>query len=273
MNKAERTNLLTQLGFKLDMLQAIARNLTACHGTWWAGPPALADDVETWASDASREGMAAFAMASLGYEALPHPLDDRLEIARRLVAVAVYYLFGSWREKFRYLGEAFDCKKARAQLPWSDYFREGLAISLLLDDTSSFERLLTWPSLDLREDEGMDDRTPADNAYQIWLASRLRGESESSLGSQRESILQSPHNRPKMLLAAADALFAGNLDGLTVALHDYLRRYRQKEVRPNRVDLGICLDGTVLCHLARRRNLGWVHLPVELKLLIPSAED
>lgn len=307
MNKHRSTPAWEILGFSRDDLDAIAANMVASF-KWWSGPPMSSDDVESWVSDATREGIAVFAMGSMGYPIAEPPLNDWQEVGRRVLAAVAHYFFGSWREHFRYFAEEFDSAKARAELGWSSQYREGLALAVSLGDWVTADRLLEWPGPDLRSDEGMDDRTQEDNAYQIWLALQLRGESTNGnvqrkiaqrrprgiskddlyaaevlrkAGSilpgtkaivaavqQREIIARGSRRRPKMLLAAADALLKGDAGSLADGLGAYLRHYRQREMRPNRVDLGVCLDGTVLWHLAKRRGLGEVPLPEDLGILI-----
>lgn len=256
------------LEFARDDMDAIGRNMTLAYGSWWTGPPASPDEVETWASDACREGMCVFAMGSIGYNGFGSPLNDWREVGRRVVAAVVHYFFGPWRDRFEFFGQELDREKARAELAWSSYYREGLAVAMSLSDWASADRLLEWPGADLRFDEGMDDRTREDNAYQIWLASRLRGESVAAAVPQRDLIESGSRRRPKMLLAAAEALLDGDATALGEALTMYLRQYRKQEMRPNRVDFGVCIDATILWHLARRRGLGEISLPSDVMILI-----
>ena len=288
-------------------MDAVARNMAASF-SWWSGPPTGADaDLDLWASDAAREGMAVFAMGSMGYYVPGLPAEDWRDVGRKLVEAMTYFFFGPWRDRFTYLGEQFNRERARAELPWIGCYREGLAVALSLGDWASADRLLEWPDSDLRFDEGSDDRTREDNAYQIWLALRLRGEQGNRVSAQRdvanrqlrregdlsaakalrqvktllpntdaisaavfqrEAIARGSRRRPKMLLAAAEALLAGNPVEMSKALTAYLRHYRQREIRPNRVDFGVSLDGTILWHLARRRQLPAPELSEDLMALI-----
>jgi len=185
-----------------------------------------------------------------------------------LVAAVVHYFFGAWRERFHFLTQELDRASARAELPWRDNYRSGLAVALSLSDWSSADQLLQWPGPDLPWDEGTDDRTDEDNAYQIWLAVMLRGEPAHAVTPQRAMIERGTRRRPKMLLAAADALLAGDSAGLSKALSTYLQHYRKREMRPNRIDFGVCLDATAVWHSARRRDMGEVPLLGELMILI-----
>ena len=297
------------LGFETDYLDSVLPNMKAIAPLWWDGPPSSPNDVDSWVDNSARWGMVAFAMGSMGYPRLPPPLHDWREAGRRMVAATVYYFYGPWRDRFRWLAEDLDRESARAKLPWSNNYRRGWAVALSLGDWASADKLLQWPGPDLPGDEGTDDRTAEDNAYQIWLASRLRGESEDGSSPQRklmerptrrqskenlaaakalrqvktllpqtgaiadaagrrEMIERGSRRRPKMLLAAADALLGGDAEALSEALAAYLRHYKQREIRPNRVDFGVCLDATTLWHLARRRGLGDVALPKVLETLI-----
>ena len=115
----------------------------------------------------------------------------------------------------------------------------GLALALCLGDEAATDRLLEWPGRDLGFDEGYWDRTRADNAYQIWLASRLRGEPAESTADLLEQALGSKRKRPKLLAATAQALLAGDSAGFTRSLTSYLRYYRKSELNPRLVRTAI----------------------------------
>ncbi len=311
MNTHDNTPIWRALGFEQQFMDDLARNEAAVLDLWWDGPPSTSgDDVESWAFSATSDGMRVFATGWMGY-VMPHPqLNDWREAGRRAVSAAVYYFHGAWRDKFTWLREEYDRERSRAVLPWSNAYRKGLALALAFSDWTATDRLLEWPGPDLRRDEGTDDRTSEDNAYQIWLASRLRGEPEDVAATQREKaqreqprrskeelaaakalrkvkkllpgadaiynavvqremIEQGARRRPKMLMAAADALLAGNAEEMAKALKTYLKHYRQQELTPKRADFGICLDATALWHLARRRGMGEIPLPEDLMVLIP----
>lgn len=198
-------------------------------------------------------------------------------------------------------------EQARTRLPWINAYRAGLALACAFSDWTSVDELLEWPGSDLCYDEGTDDRTKEDNAYYIWLAMRLRDEPEEKAATQRELVQQpkrregnlaavkafqkvkdvlpgveaiasaaiqremierGSRRRPKMLMAAANALLDGNAAEFGKSLAAYLKHYRQKELQTQRVDTGICLDGMVLWHLARHRGLGEIPLPDDLAFLI-----
>jgi len=224
-----------------------------------------------------------FAMGALGYT-IKHPvLRDWREAGRQLVAADLYYFFGAWRNKVRWFEHSFvkmtvkvlNRKQARAKLQWISFYRTSLMTALALGDWKSADRLLEWPGPDLKDDEGMGDHlTAEDNAYQIWLAMRLRGESGPKVDARRELIARRSRPRPKLLALAADALFAEEPDQLAKMLADYLKFYRQREIGLARepgqrlVRDAISPEGTVLWHLARRRGLGEIKLPRELMLMI-----
>lgn len=292
------------LGFEQSFMDAVARNQIASLDLWWDGPRTEVDDsvrealkrittseaelrriyppraIESWVFNATLTGMVVFAMGSLGYQIKLPPLNDWRAVGRRMVAAVVYYFFGPWRDKFTYMvgdyqqyPEEFDRARARAKLPWIDYYREGLTVALSLSDWQSADRLLGWPGPDLKDDHGLDDWTTEDNLYQIWLAARARGEKEASVAQERARIERSTRRRPKMLMAAADALLANDQRAFSSALEKYLRHYRKNNLRPaelsrGQVNLDISTDANTLWHLARRRGLGEVPLPDDLGLLI-----
>lgn len=228
---------------------------------WWHGPPKSVDEMDYWASAAVSDAYSVFVTGVMGYRHPRPPLDDWHGVGRRCVDAALLYFYGAWRDEF---GRT----RARADLHWSDYYREALTTAASFGNWQAVNELLQWPGADLPFDEGTDDRTNEDNAYQIWLASRLRGEPPETCALQRASIERGPRRRPKMLLAAADALLSGDHVAFTHALQQYLKQYRKLELRLNRVDLGVAADANTLWHLARHRGLRDLPLTAEAMLLI-----
>lgn len=284
----------------------------APDGTGGLGPTAL-DATESWVSSVLSNGRSVFALGWMGYPHHESPLSNWREAGRRVVSSSLHYFFGPWRERFVWYHDScigyapFNREQARTRLPWSNAYRAGLALACAFGDWPAVDRFLEWPAPDLCRDEGTDDRTAEDNAYQIWLAMQLRSEPEEKTGSQRElaqqpkrregdfealkafrkvkdvlpgveaiasaaiqreMIERASRRRPKMLLAAADAMLAGNTTEFSKSLTAYLKHYRQRELQLQRVDTGISLDGMVLWHLARRRGMGEVSLPEDVMMLI-----
>jgi hypothetical protein len=266
------------LGFVKQDVDATARRaILSFKG--WSSPPQSPEDlvfwglVDQWVFNFHVVAPDTFALGALGYT-IEHPvLRDWREAGRQLVAADLYYFFGPW-EKFRWGSGVMSRELARVKLKWISNYREALPIALSLSDWTSADRLLEWPGPDLKDDEGIDNRTAEDNAYQVWLAMRLRGESGPEVDARRDLIARRSRQRPKLLALAADALFAGESDQLAKSLAEYLKYYRKREIDLRRdpgtplVRQGICLDGTVLWHLARRRGLGEIKLPEELMIMI-----
>jgi hypothetical protein len=261
------------LGFEKRDVDASAERAIALFKGWNYCPQSP-EEVDNWIFDVDFVASRTFALGALGYTMEHQILQDWREAGRNLVAAALQYFFGPWRDRFVWLGEVINRDQARAKLPWISYFRDALTIALSLSDWKSADRLLEWPGPDLNDDEGFDDRTAEDNAYQIWLAMRLRGETGSQVDTRRDLIARRSRERPRLLALAADALFAGEHDQLAKTLVDYLKYYRKREIdlRPKRngrpVRNGVCLDGTAIWHLARRRGLAEIKLPEELSILI-----
>lgn len=233
-------------------------------------PPATSDGlhIANWATGVNTRGAGVFAMGSMGYT-IPHPpLDDWRGAGRRVVAAALYYFFGAWRDSFNDFGEHFDRAKARAKLPWIDMYRYSLPIALSLSDWESADRLLEWPGPDLRFDEGLDDLTEEDNAYHIWLAARLRSEPAGASEAQLAAVVRGRRKRPKFAQAIAQALLDKNRVAFTKALTAHLRHHRQRELDTKQLTCAFCPEATALWHLARRRGLDAEEAPPELMILI-----
>jgi len=257
------------LGYSAKKLDAFVKSAIDTLDLWWNGPQTSSGfDMDSWTFNSTMWGLTVCALGSLEYD-LKHPkLDDWHAVARRAVAAVVKYFCGTWRKKLVWHDTEYDKTSSRAALPWISYYRDGLTMAASLGDWKSVDRLLDWPGPDLKDDEGLDDRTTQDNLYQIWLAARLRGEKEKGVAELRSRVERSTRRRPKMLLSAADALFADDPVGLSKALEKYLRHYRKNEFDTRQVDLAICSDANVLWHLARRRKLKGVELPADLALFI-----
>jgi hypothetical protein len=259
-----------RFGYDAEYIRGALRNLVQEADEIWHGPPTDRSKVNGWAHEVTCWGTIVLALTFMQYKGLAAPFDDWREVARRGASAAIYFFFGQWRQRFRWLAKTIDRAEARAELPWSDIYRAGMALAAAVHDWQTADALLQWPDNDLRFDEGTDDRTPQDNAYQIWLASRLRGDPPAAAAEQRDRVERGGRRRPKMLLEAADALLAGDSAALTKALSMYLKHYKQREMRPNRIDFGVCLDATVLWHWGCRLEVGDIPLPEEVAPLIPG---
>jgi hypothetical protein len=262
-----------KLGFPREILEGCARNLILLReqGTWSETPPTNPDDVEIWAGTINTWDLIAFSMQSMGYDALSKPFDNKREIATRITRASMEYFFGGWRTNFRRFGWCqMDHVQARRELPWSDIYRKGLAMAATIGAWNSVDRLMNWLAPDLKWDRGTDDRTRADNACHILLALRIQGAIPSAALPCRQLVEQSNRKRALLLLDCIDDLFSENVSRLATALAKYLRVYLAKEVTPNRPQSGVCLDATLIWHLARHRGMGELSLPGNLAILIAN---
>jgi hypothetical protein len=278
MNTSEPPTNWQRIGYESSMLERVAENIEITRPSWWVEVPPPPKEIWWWTMDWVRSGMAVFALGSMGFPISSEPLSDLRRVGRQLVAAALYYFFGAWRNELPQPGvefddELLDREQARAKLEWTKPYRAGLTVAASLSDWESVDRLLQWPAADLPVDEGTDERTRQDNLYQIWLASRLRNDPGASVNALHAMVKAGHPRRPRMLLAAADALFAGDAAGLSETLDTYLRYYRASEWRSNRPDFGVCLDATALWHLARRRGLGEILLPEASAVFIAKPWD
>ena len=259
------------LGITRQYMEKVAQYNEMDLDRWWDGPPSNPDDVDDWIFDFYVKAVKVFAMASIGYPMPNPPLNDWREVGRRLVSASKYYFYGAWRDKFKSRRKEYDRQSARAKLDWIDGYRFGLVIALCLSDWESSDQLLQWPGPDLPYDEGVRELTEQDQAYHIWLASRLRSEPESASSQQRATIENGTRRRPKMLLAAADAMFAGDADSFLTALEKYLRHYKKREFITGRgTDFGFCIEASILWHLARRQKMELKPFAEDIDIFIPK---
>jgi hypothetical protein len=276
MNAAPPWHLWESLGFSVGQLEASGKNLAELDKDWLEPQPTgHGREIERWLSKHVICGRDLFVLGWMGHPAADPDLNDWRGIGRWIVSVCLHYFFGDWRQNFPYYDDQgagpvpCDLPRSRAKLPWLDAYCLGLALALCLGDEAATDRLLEWPGRDVKFDEGYWDRTRADNAYQIWLASGLRGEPAKSTADLLEEALGSKRKRPKLLAATAQALFAGDSAGFTRSLTSYLRYYRTSELNPRLIRTALSVEGTALWHLARRRGLEAGEIPEDLMLLIP----
>ena len=259
------------LGITRQYMEKVAQYNEMDLDRWWEGPPSDPNSVSGWIFEVYDVSANVFAMASIGYPMPNPPLNDWHEVSRRLISASLYYFFGPWRDKFKYLLKDYDRQSGRAKLPWIDAYRYGLDFALSLSDWESADQLLQWPGPDLPYDEGVWELTEQDQAYHIWLASCLRGEPESASSQQRAMIEDGTRRRPKMLLVAADAMFASDAESFLTALEKYLRHYKKREFITGRgTDFGFCIEGAILWHLARRRGLELKPFAEDINIFIPK---
>ena len=271
MTNETQQPLWRTVGYKFEAIDAAAREIS--RGTEWlkeapSGPGELGVD---WIWRLEHFGREAFLLGWMGHPA-PHPdLIDWRGVGRKIVEACEHYFFGDWRRNFLYYGEPYDWSKSRMKsVPWFDAYRVGLALALCLGDLAAADRLLGWSGRDLWFDEGTWDKTRSDVAYQIWLASRLRGEPVESTDDLLACALENRNVGTKRLVDASQALIAGRSADFRLYLRLYLQSYRLREL-DHRVVTAMSLEATVLWHLARRRGMELVSLPEELTVLIPRA--
>jgi hypothetical protein len=276
MNPTPPWHLWESLGFSVEKVEAGAKNLVDLDKDLLKpAPTGHGREVERWLSAYVIYGREVFLQGWMGHPVPEPDLSDWRGIGRRIVSTCLHYFFGDWRQNFLYYdddgGGAVPCDlpRSRTRLSWLDAYCLGLALALCLGDEAATDRLLEWPGRDLGFDEGFRDKTRADNAYQIWLASRLRGEPEESTADLLEQALGSKRKRPKLLAPTAQALLAGDSAGFTRSLTACLRNYRTSELDPRLVRTAMSVEGTALWHLARRRGLEVGKIPEDLMLLIP----
>jgi hypothetical protein len=277
MNATDQWHLWESLGFSLGEVEASAKYLADLDKNWLESPPTgHGREVERWVAPHLIYGRDVIVMGWMGPPVRDPDLSDWRGIGRRIVSTCLHYFFGDWRQNFLYYddsgGGAVPCDLPTSRtslLMWLDAYCLGLAVALCLGDEAATDRLLEWPGRDLKFDEGYWDRTRADNAYQIWVASPLVGEADKSTADLLEQALGSKRKRPKLLAATAQALLAGDSAGFTRSLTSYLRNYRTSELNPRLYRTAMSVEGTALWHLARRRGLEVGGIPEDLMLMIP----
>lgn len=184
--------------------------------------------------------------------------------------VAEDYFYGAWRVAYRRFEDEppLTQEGARQELPWIDAYREGLLLTLLIDDERGIERVTSWPDDDLRPDEGTLDLPAMYTAYHTHLARLLRNAPAAELAKSSAKIRGQKSNRIDALVAALEAAFAGDAAAFATALKKHLTSYRNNTFRINRMDAAISMEGSILWHVARRRCLMLPDLPEKLSDIV-----
>ena len=155
MGEPTRDPGLAVLGLNQKHMDFIVAAEMESVPNWWMDPPESPDDPTAWGCTNISSGFSAFNLVSLGYTGLPHPLDDRLVLARRIVQAGLHHFFGKWRKKFKYYTLDYDLAKLRKDMNWLDLYLDALTAAVALGDWASMERLIQWPGRDLRVDRGL----------------------------------------------------------------------------------------------------------------------
>ena len=254
-------------GFSQEQMDASSQALAA----FWS------DRLESMPTDSGiinpawallNDGNLLISMAALGYHPDHPALRDWRSVGEKMVSATICYFYGSWRSSFKYIDTEYDLQSSRIEMPWIDYYRWGLTTALILGDWRSASRILEWPVPELRFDDGVDNRTREDNAFHIWLAMRFRNGCGDTTAEEYAKFSRGTRRRPKLLGAAADAIFAEDSVAFGDALEKYLRHYRKKERRMHLIRDTLCVDANLLFHLARWRGLELPAFADELAVMI-----
>lgn len=232
---------------------------------WLCDPPANPEDMELWLVGHYCGAYLVYALGCIGYTALRPPLNDWMEVGRRIVESAKCHFFGRWQEV--QLPSWVPPDKSKVQ--WNDHYRESISIAAALGDWRSIDELLSWPSFGLRFDRGSFFHTELDNLYQIWLAARLRGEQSEALASAERQLLTAEHPRARLLTDCAIALLDQDEPAFGRHLVGYLGHHSLHEVSKVRADTVISCDGTFLFRIAKRRGMS-ANLPEDLSVYIAT---
>lgn len=260
------------LGIDQRIIEVILDGASENADLWLIDCPGVSPEtnekVKCWADDNELNCTRLFGLGCSGFVGFRPQFEDWRRFAMRMPGVAIEYFFGPWRDDFKRFGyDPYDRLRARKELPWMNNYRAGLSIAASFSDWASFDRLLEWPGLDLPFDEGVDDRVPEDCAFHIWLAMTLRGQGDLA-EVQRQKVKEGSRRRPRMLMATAEAILAGDVEAMRREMTTYLKYYLKNEFRPKQVDLAVARDANILWHVARRRGMGEVVLPEDVFFLI-----
>jgi hypothetical protein len=253
-------------------VDAVLNSLRTQQDLWLVDPPTPsspgAEQTQFWASNNENFCRYTLSFGQHNLRLLPPELANWREVIRRMGPVAVTYFFGAWRDAFLRFGyDPHDRARARQELPWTDVWRAGMALSAVASDWESLDRLTHWSGLELEHDEGSFDRTREDCAYLNWLGMTLRGDGPVA-EPLRTGIAGSSRRRAKMNVAMAEAVLGGDAANFAAQTTTYLRYYLKNELRPKQVELLHSPEATMLWHLARRRGMGEVALPDDVAFLI-----
>ena len=263
------------LGFSLGEVEAGAKNLADLNKDWLKSPPTgHGGEIDSWVSRHVIFGRDVFLLGWMGHPVPEEDLNDWRGIGRRIVSMCLHYFFGDWRQNFLYYDDQgygavpCDLPRSRTRLPWLDAYCLGLALALCLGDEAATDRLLEWPGRDLGFDEGYSDKTRADNAYQIWLASRLRGEPAEMRPTCSSRPLAQSGNARNCWQRRPRPCWRAIPPGSRAPSPPICGIIVTSELKPRLVTTAMSDEGTALWHLAMLGTRGG-EIPADLMLMIP----
>lgn len=180
-----------------------------------------------------------------------HDKPDPVTLARAGLKPARDYFFGDWYRRPHF----GDLK--RGQLGWYDSHRYSLALALAFDDQELADGLLGWPDHDVCFDEGAWAANRDDSAVCIEFCRCASGRVRDMSGVTK-SASTARRKRAAAFLQAAEAMFAGDPEGLGTAMTALMEWHTEKFKRERKAGWGYPIlspDGSILWLLARRRGI------------------
>lgn len=200
-----------------------------------------------------------------------HPLGGVRPYAEKVVSIALDYFFGPWRDAYKSGRKTMNRAQCRKKLEWVKPYREGLLCALLLDDREATLRLADWPDTDVNKEDL--DYSPADIDYQIVLARHLKGRPAAESEKLIAGITAGSKRRPKLLLAALQAIQEGDAAAFGPDLTKYLQHFRKSEAELDELQRSVGMDASILWQVARQAGMALPGLPADSMDLIVTRES
>ncbi len=203
-------------------------------------------------------------------------LDVSLEHLERYVSegtkIAVDYFFGEYldSDEVRKL-EDMEKSPDNEYLRWFAVYRNGLHLAHMAEDADAEKTLVDWIEPWLPFDESSYLVSEQDNSYHKLLAEYIKTGRVSN-AELIDGIQKSRRKGPKLLLDCLVAIRDKNAKAFSAKLNNYLTYVLKDKEFGTEFTLCFSIEGSILCHVAKRAGIEPTGLNEKQTALIMTRE-
>jgi hypothetical protein len=179
-----------------------------------------------------RELNSALTILNFGY---PNDLPSPIVICKEIIQLSIEFLFGEWQYTTRWhdSGKLFDKNQARKKIEWYYPFLSGLLSSLIIDDSSSVEKITNFPDTDVMNKQDIYDVTKEDTVFIFLLASWIREGHIPKSKKLINCIIESTRRCPKFLFSCLEAIDKMDYSLFLQSMKKYLKFFYDSDTTPS----------------------------------------
>jgi len=193
---------------------------------------------------------------------------NKMKYIKKCAKNSVEFFMGTWREGYREYNEIYSIDRARKEWNWYEGYRMAISCALACEESELYKALFHYMNTDLPYDEGAFRHIPEDNLYQIQFGLSMRDKKPSQVIELRKKIQKTRIRRPKLNLAALQAIENMDKSEFEKYIIQALKIYKKNNYKPDHAWLSVSFDISALWSLAKIRGLQRPRLPSDLSHLL-----